>query len=69
MKSLTPESLAALFGCTPDQVRRQFAKNAAHIRQVIAKLKSGARLPSYTLADVPMLEASADNYERQAGLK
>ncbi len=69
MNAPSPEAVAALFGCTPDQVRQQFANNAAHIRKVIAKLKSGARLPSYTLADVPMLEASADNYEKQAGLK
>jgi hypothetical protein len=39
--SASPEQIARVFGCSPAQVRLQFAKNARQLREMAAKAGTG----------------------------
>lgn len=49
MKMKTPEQVAAFFGCTPEQVRAQFRKNAVQLSVMAAKSRrTGRKANLYT---------------------
>lgn len=49
MNVRTPEQIAALFGCTVEQVGRQFAKNYQGLRQMYEQAcATGRRVNGYT---------------------
>lgn len=39
----TTQQIAAIFGCTEDQVRKQFARNARQLSQMAAKAEATGR--------------------------
>lgn len=62
----TVEQVSAMFGVPVENIRRQYAKNAAHIRSVVSKLEAGRLVQGYTADDLPMMRRAADEYERKS---
>lgn len=58
------ERSAALFGCTVDQAKRQFSRNAASLKIMADRAaKSGKKVNGYTEKE---LRESAERYSRAA---
>jgi hypothetical protein len=60
MTKPTPAQIAALFGCTPDQVRAQFTKNAAQLDSLASKASAKSKkVNGYTAAQLRQLADAA----------
>ncbi len=58
--------LSKMFGVSPERIKAQFKKNAAHIRGVIERVKANGGASNYSMADLPTLLEAAENYETKA---
>lgn len=59
MTARTPQEIAKLFGCTPEQVRSGYARNAAQLAQMAIRAQRTGTYRGFTAA---RLAEAADRY-------